>query len=472
MENDPSVMYGEAPLAEVEGELEGYDTLSESSEEDKVLYELKRDRERLEAKHDAEMRRSEELILERVKEKLSDSSLAQSTPQRKGKPIQNVQFPSAFEQSQFVGGDNHPNRMEVLVSQMESRLMGVMGQLMSRVERVEQNREHEERRGKGSRRDTLLINGEIVNYSQVPKSIRDPHITAKFGGLPREDIDAFVRLFKQQTELTDPMFATARLLNCLGDTPQHAFRQHFNAKPSEIPFEKAIEFLHARYRKPTHQHDLLRKVLLLTQKTSAEYYFALIEEQLALVGVDPERCDSKLEQLLIALVSRGLKEEIYKRLRQESANFGSGYSYRKFKSTTIAIDNALHSVVQMKGGDNFQRRRVAHMELEGDREEEGSVESEAASDWLQMCEESELEEARAYLINKRTDNKNNYKTKREGPRHPAYKFPEDYKGDKSCRYCKKSDHITPLCEALYKNKNRGESIPEALKSSIKRAVEG
>ena len=469
MESDPNVMYGEAPLVDEEGGEVESDNRSESSEEDRVLSELKRDRERLELKHQGEMRRSEELILERVKERMEVASFAQSTPHGRDEPFRRVQF----DQSELIGGENHQSegRMESLVMEMERRMMGAIGQLVNRIEQVEQRREVGDRRGRVSdRRDTLLINGEVVNYSQVPKSIRDPTITAKFGGSPREDIDSFVRLFKQQTELTDPMFATARLLNCLGETPQHAFRQHFNSKPTEVPLTQAIEFLYQRYRKPTHQHDLLRKLLLITQRTSAEYYFALLEEQLALVGVDPERCDAKLSQLLIAIVSRGLKEEVYKRLRQESTNFGSSYSYRDFKSTTIAIDNALHSSINVKGGDNPQRRRVAHVDVDEGGDELSGSENASASEWLQQCEEGELEEARAYLINKRTP----AKPKREGstPRHPAYKFPEDYRSDTSCRYCKKEGHKTPLCESLYKNKNRGESMPESMKASIKKILDG
>lgn len=53
-----------------------------------------------------------------------------------------------------------------------------------------------------------------------------------------------------------------------------------------------------------------------------------------------------------------------------------------------------------------------------------------------------------------------------GARQPAYKFPLDYKSDSICRYCKSSSHVAPLCEALYKNKNSGNAMPESLKASI------
>ena len=412
-----------------------------SVERDEILEQMRRDREEIEVKYSALLEENSERMLGRVRE-----SYRTPLVERTGEPHSGG------------GGDNHDGD----VSSMMRDMMRMMGRLSDRVEAVENG----SRGGKGrdGRRETIVVNGRTLDYSSVPKSIRDPPVTVKFGGNPREDVDAFVRTFKQQTELTDPVFLTARLFSCLGEIPALAFRQHFNTKPTDVPFDRAIAFLFKRYRKHTHQHDLLRRVLEYSQKASAESYFSLVEEQLAIVGIDPNRCDPQFGQLLIAMLAKGLKSEVYRRLRESHNNFGTTYAYNKFKADCIAIDNALHSTTNfVKRGDNLRAgQRVAQIlgeEVEEPEYDRESVSSGAYSD-------KERDELRAMLLKFEKKRGKERKSGGSSARQPAYKFPLDYKSDSICRYCKSSSHIAPLCNSLYKNRNHGSEMPVALKESV------
>ena len=394
------------------------------------------------------------------------------------------------------GGDARGQEGEEEVGMVAS-LVAKLGELSDRLDMLEAGRptgkgEMKDGERRGDRRATLSVRGTEVPLSSFPQSLRDPRLTAKFDGTPREDVDQFLRRFEKETELVDPVFATPMLLRCLGEVPAHSFRQNFEGRPTDVEYESAAKFLRARYRKPTHAHEVLRKVVGYSQKGSAEVFFANVEEKLALVGVDPERAEAKMEAVLVAVVSRGLKEKVYGKMREDPQRFTPEYRYAKFKADAIALDRALFSAA---AGKPAMRVAWADIVEEWDREKERERESEQEGEpqpgemegWLTDRSEEEKGELRVLLGFGQTGGRGSggvsrgrggrsgrgggrYSAGRFGdrsgvnaPRQPAYKFPADYKGDVKCRYCRSPDHLAPLCELLFKNRNRGEAMPEELK---------
>ena len=423
------------------------------TQEEVQFAQLIEERERLERRHTREREEVEERLLHNVERRSVELGEMEVQVDR--------------------GDDNHPstNDFQAMFAQLNQNINAKFSELSDRLEEVERgDRGGASRVGGGiDRRRTMVVGGENIPYHAMPKSLRDPTLTAKFNGQPREDVDQFIRLYKQQTELADPTFATARLLTCLGDVAAHAFRQHFSthSRPADVKLTDAFVFLRQRYRKPTYQLDQLRRVLDCVQRKSAEMYFALIEEQLALVGIDPESARTDMQRLLIAIASKGLKLEVYNKLRQDSSRFKSSYTYTAFKADSIAIDNALFASVRVDAGDNPRVRRAMHLHEETDEENNDGEVSESGSlaSLVDSYSDREREEVRAMLL-KFDKKKRDKKGGGSGARQPAYKFPLDYKSDSICRYCKSSSHVAPLCEALYKNKNSGNAMPESLKASI------
>ena len=477
-------------------------------EEEAEYHRLLADREEVEVRLRADqraLRESEDRILRHIAE-----SRAGESPTRVGGADAasrsdagqllsgETPAPREVEGRRESSGTELAQRIERAVT--ESVSAAVAAQLVGlseRLERLEAGRPAvggvgERSRERDDRRATVSVQGTEVPVSTFPKSLRDPRMTARFVGSPKEDVDQFLRLFETETEMVEAVFATPMLLRCLGEVPAHALRQHFGGRIADVKFEAAAAFLRARYRKPTHVHDVMRRVLSFVQKGSAEMFFASVEERLALVGVDPERATNKTEALLIAVVSRGLKERVYSKLREDPQRLTESYRYKQFKADAIAIDSSLFSAAPGKSAprvawaditEEWDRERETEKVMEVEQEEKGEME-----DWLQDRSEEEIGELRVLLGFGQQGGRGGGRggrgrggysgagrgagrfSNRSGesiPRQPAYQFPKDYKGDKMCRYCRKTDHLTPLCDTLYKNRNHGAAMSESLRREIK-----
>ena len=441
-------------VAEIEMEYDRESDMSERGEaltqEEVQFAQLIEERESLERRHTREREAVENRLVENIERRSVEAG-----------------------EGLIDGGENHPRPVDLqdMFAQLTALIDAKFDVLSDRLDSVEQGDRvvgGDRVREMGDRRKTMVVGGENVPYHAMPKSLRDPILTAKFNGQPKEDVDQFIRMYQQQTEMADPTFATARLLTCLGDIASHAFRQHFaNSRPADVKLADAIKFLRERYRKPTYKQDQLRRVLDYSQRKSSEMYFALIEEQLALVGIDPESSNSDLQRLLIAIASKGLKVEVYNKMRQDSSRFKSSYSYTAFKADAIAIDNALFSVGRVDAGDNPRGRRAMHIQEESDGDEDdGEVSESSLASVVESCSDRERDELRAMLLKYDKKRKDKRGSADSSARQPAYKFPLDYKSDSICRYCKSNTHIAPLCDSLYKRKNNGNSMPPTLRESL------
>lgn len=128
----------------------------------------------------------------------------------------------------------------------------------------------------------------MYRHGDLPKSLRDPKLDVSFSGKAKEDVDQFLRQFRQQTEYVEPAFRGAVLLTCLSGLAANSFRSHFGSEAAHADFDEGVTFLRERFRRATFTHDRFVKIARAKQSGSAMSYFGYVEEQLALLDVDSD----------------------------------------------------------------------------------------------------------------------------------------------------------------------------------------
>ena len=292
--------------------------------------------------------------------------------------------------------------------------------------------------------------------------MRDPKNTVSFK-TSSDNIDRFLQQLERELAYAPQQFWGAYLVRSLQGPALIDFNQKFEDL-NDIDWTLACNYLRNKYRSPSHIFDVCTRALKANQKSSTAAYLQFVEEQLTSVECSPAKATGNLCTFVIAAVALGLKPAVLAELRKDPKKFTSTYSYSQFKDDAVAVDKATSNV----GTHNSTGRNRVMMTTATEEDEYAETTKSQDHDHDQATannsnsnsfeQDSNRQDFQRFAEFQVFMSQQSRKNSQQEARRPAFKFPEDYKFDTSCRYCRDSRHLAPCCPRLYAKLNDGVEI--------------